>query len=157
MSTCADTAQTWADSHLLEPYWSVLGEMSEMVDLGWNSITNPNGLISLMHSLVFTSNFSSLSLSHSSLYALCLSVFALRLPCVERVLYMGFSFVNCLWALALFIVKTLLTGKGVNIVPETVPIWLTVRYILDTNQYRCTILNFPLIQKYYNIRKACRW
>ena len=34
MSTRADAAQTWADSHLLEPYWSVLGEMSEMVDLG---------------------------------------------------------------------------------------------------------------------------
>ena len=32
-----------------------------------------------------------------------------------------------------------LFGKGVNTVPEAVPVWLTVRYISDTGQYGCTV------------------
>ena len=34
--------------------------------------------------------------------------------------------------------------KGVNTVPEAIPIWLAVRYISDTDQYRCTVSGLPL-------------
>ena len=35
-------------------------------------------------------------------------------------------------------------SKGVNTVPEVVPIWLTVRYISDTGQYWYTVSGLPL-------------
>lgn len=35
-------------------------------------------------------------------------------------------------------------SKGVNTVPEAVPVWPAVRYISDTGQYRCTVLGLLL-------------
>ena len=84
--THADAAQTRADSHWIGLICADSGHIGSYrvkspkcptVNSCRNSITNPNGLISLTHSSVFTSNFS--SLSHSSLYALCLSVHGLWL------------------------------------------------------------------------------
>ena len=40
--------------------------------------------------------------------------------------------------------------KGVNTVPEAVPIWSTIRYISDTGQYRCTISGLPLFFIFIN-------
>ena len=34
--------------------------------------------------------------------------------------------------------------KGVNTVPDAVPVWPAVRYISDTGQYQCTISDLPL-------------
>ena len=45
--------------------------------------------------------------------------------------------------------------KGVNTVPEAVPVWPAVQYISDTGQYRCTVLGLPqffiFINKYIYI------
>ena len=38
--------------------------------------------------------------------------------------------------------------KDVNTVPEAVPIWPPVRYISDTDQYRCTVSGLPLFYIY---------
>ena len=38
--------------------------------------------------------------------------------------------------------------KEVNIVPEAVPVWPLVRYISDTDQYRCTISDLSLYYIY---------
>ena len=34
--------------------------------------------------------------------------------------------------------------KGVNIVPEVVSVWPMIWYILDTDQYQCTVSDLPL-------------
>ena len=41
-----------------------------------------------------------------------------------------------------------LRDKGVNTVPEAVPVWLVVRYISNTGQYRCTVSGLPLFNIY---------
>ena len=38
----------------------------------------------------------------------------------------------------------ILDVKGVNTVLEAVPVWPTVRYISNTDQYRCTVSDLPL-------------
>ena len=38
----------------------------------------------------------------------------------------------------------ILDVKGVNTVLEAVPVWPTVRYISNTDQYRCTVSGLPL-------------
>ena len=42
-------------------------------------------------------------------------------------------------------------SKGVSTVLKAVPIWPTVRYILDTNQYRCIVSGLPLFYIYIYI------
>ena len=41
-------------------------------------------------------------------------------------------------------------NKGVNTVPEAVPVWPAVRYILDNGQYRCTVLGLLLFFIFIN-------
>ena len=41
--------------------------------------------------------------------------------------------------------------KGVNAVPEAVPVWPAVRYISDIGQYRCTVSGLPLFFIFINI------
>ena len=41
--------------------------------------------------------------------------------------------------------------KDVNTVPEAVPVWLPVRYISDTGQYRYTVSDLPLFYIYIYI------
>ena len=36
------------------------------------------------------------------------------------------------------------TAKEVNTIPKAVSIWLSIRYISDTGQYRCAVLDLPL-------------
>ena len=40
--------------------------------------------------------------------------------------------------------KLELLPKGVNTVPEVVPVWPAVQYISDTGQYQCTVSGLPL-------------
>ena len=39
-------------------------------------------------------------------------------------------------------------NKGVNTVPETIPVWPLVRYISDTGQYRYTVSDLSLLYIY---------
>ena len=41
-------------------------------------------------------------------------------------------------------------SKGVNTISEAVPVWPVVRYISDTDQYRCTVSGLPLIFIFIN-------
>ena len=36
-------------------------------------------------------------------------------------------------------------SKGVNTIPEAVPVWPAVRYISDISQYQCTVSGLPLV------------
>ena len=40
--------------------------------------------------------------------------------------------------------------KGVNTVPEVVPLWPVVQYISDTDQYRYTVSGLPLFFIFIN-------
>ena len=44
-----------------------------------------------------------------------------------------------------------ISNKGVNTVSKVVPIWPALRYILDTDQYRCTVLGLSLLYIYIYI------
>ena len=46
--------------------------------------------------------------------------------------------------IGIFIMLKDIYTKGVNTVLEAVPVWLAIRYISDTGQYRCTVLGLPL-------------
>ena len=46
--------------------------------------------------------------------------------------------------------KILLLTKGVNIVPEAVPVWPAVRFILDTGQYQYIVSGLPLFFIFIN-------
>ena len=46
--------------------------------------------------------------------------------------------------------KLELLPKGVNTVPEAVPVWPAVRYISDAGQYRCTVSGLPLFFVFIN-------
>ena len=41
-------------------------------------------------------------------------------------------------------------SKGVNTILEAVPVWSVVRYISDTDQYRCTVSGLPLFFIFIN-------
>ena len=41
-----------------------------------------------------------------------------------------------------------ISNKGVNTVSKAVPVWPALRYILDTDQYRCTVLGLSLLYIY---------
>ena len=44
-----------------------------------------------------------------------------------------------------------ISNKGVNTVPKAVPVWPALRYILDTDQYRCTVSGLSLLYIYIYI------
>ena len=41
-----------------------------------------------------------------------------------------------------------ISNKGVNTVPKAVLVWPALRYILDTDQYRCTVSGLSLLYIY---------
>ena len=49
----------------------------------------------------------------------------------------------------------ILDVKGVNTVLEAVPVWPTVRYISNTDQYRCTVSGLPLYIYLYICMCVC--
>ena len=53
--------------------------------------------------------------------------------------------------IGIFIMLKDIYTKGVNTVLEAVPVWPAVRYILDTDQYRYTVLGLPLFFIFINI------
>ena len=48
---------------------------------------------------------------------------------------------GCSWCCGCFLSSGI---KEVNTVPKAIPVWPTVLYISDTNQYRCIISNLSL-------------
>ena len=41
-----------------------------------------------------------------------------------------------------------ISNKRVNTIPKVVPVWPVLRYILDTDQYRCTVSGLSLLYIY---------